>query len=164
MKSTTVVFFRRKREGRTDYRKRLALLKSRLPRLVVRKTNKHIILQVAQYVPDGDKVLATITSSALAQHGWKGSTSNSAAAYLTGVLLAQKLKGKQLGGDLIVDIGLHRHKAGSRLYAAVRGAKDGGLPIKCADDVLPGDERLSGEHLSADVKKSFDAVKQKIMK
>ncbi|MBR9702567.1 50S ribosomal protein L18, partial [Candidatus Woesearchaeota archaeon] len=158
MKTNSVVYFRRKREGRTDYRKRLALLKSRLPRLVVRRTNKHTILQVVQYHPDGDKILATVTSGLLLKHGWKGSTANSAAAYLTGLLLAQKIKGTKLNGDLIVDIGLHRHKAGSRLYAAVRGAKDAGLAIKCSDDVLPGDERLNGEHLSADVKKSFETI------
>lgn len=121
-------------------------------------------MQVVQYQPDGDKVLVTVTSAHLAQHGWKGATGNSAAAYLTGVLLAQKIKGQKLGGDVIVDIGLHRHKAASRLYAAVRGAKDAGLAVKCADDVLPGDERLTGDHLSAEVKKSFIEVKQKIMK
>jgi len=158
-KSTAVVFFRRKREGRTNYLRRLSLLKSRKPRLVVRKTNKHTLLQVVEYHPDGDKVLCTVSTRNLLKQGWTASTSNSAAAYLAGRLLAKQLKIK---GEIIVDIGLQIHKKGSRIYAAVRGVKEGGIAVKCSDDVLASDDRLSGEHLSEAVRKQFAAFKEKL--
>lgn len=161
-KTRSVVYFRRKHEGRTDYVRRLSLLKSRLPRLVVRKTNKHMILQVVEYLPDGDKVVCTVTSNTLMKAGWKAATGNSAAAYLTGKLLAKKLKEMKFEKDLIVDIGLQMHKSGSRIYAAVRGVRDGGAHVKCSDDVLPSDERLTGAHLSADVKAQFESMNKKL--
>lgn len=158
-KTKAVVYFRRKREGRTDYLKRLALLKSRLPRLVVRKTNKHIILQVVEYQPDGDKVLCTVSTQHLLKEGWSAPTGNSAAAYLAGLMLAKKCK---MDKEVIVDLGLHTHKAGSCIYAAVRGARDGGMNVRASDEVLAGDERLTGEHLSETVRKQFDSFKQKL--
>jgi large subunit ribosomal protein L18 len=158
-KKNAVVFFRRKREGRTDYLRRLSLLKSRKLRLVVRKTNKHLILQVVEYRPDGDHVLTTVSTQHLVKQGWKAATSNSAAAYLTGKLLAKQLKAQ---GEIIVDIGLQTHNKGSRIYAAVRGVKDGGVAVKCSDDVLSDDSRLSGEHLSEAVRKQFAIFKEKL--
>ena len=56
------VKYRRKREGRTNYKKRLELLKSGSPRLVIRKSNTSITLQLVMYESDGDKVLITYTS------------------------------------------------------------------------------------------------------
>ena len=38
------VKFRRRREGKTNYKKRLAFVKSDLPRLVVRRSNKYLNL------------------------------------------------------------------------------------------------------------------------
>lgn len=161
-KSNAVVFFRRKREGRTDYLKRLSLLKSRKPRLVVRKTNKHIILQLVQYQPDGDHIITTVSTQHLVKQGWKASTGNSAAAYLAGMLLAKQIAAKKITDDIIVDIGLQTHKKGSRIYAAVRGVKDGGANVKCSEEILASDDRLTGEHLSEAVRKQFIAFKEKI--
>ena len=153
-----VMPFRRKRNGRTDYKKRLALLKSGLPRLVVRKSNKNIQLQIIQYLPDGDKVLATVRATELVKEGYKGNTGNIPAAYLTGLLLAKKANIKD---DLIVDIGLQKHQKGSRLYAAVKGAVDGGLKVRVKDDIFPPEARLNGEHLSSD-KSTIETVKNKL--
>jgi large subunit ribosomal protein L18 len=62
--STTrrTVPYRRKREGKTNYKKRLEYLKSKSTRLVIRKTNKHVIMQLVQYHPDGDHVLIGVSS------------------------------------------------------------------------------------------------------
>lgn len=159
MKNTKrVIHFRRKREGRTDYRARLSLLKSRLPRLVVRKSNKNMLLQIVQYQPDGDKVLATATSVGLKDKGWKNATSNIPAAYLTGLLLAKKVNIKD---EIIVDIGLQVHKKGSRIYAAVKGALDGGLKIKCSENIFPSEDRISGKHIGKEA--DFEAAKKKII-
>ena len=38
--------FRRRREGKTDYYQRTRLVVSDVPRMVVRKTNRHIIVQL----------------------------------------------------------------------------------------------------------------------
>ena len=54
--------YKRKREGKTNYKKRLKLLQSRTTRLVIRKSNKHIIAQLTNYYPDGDKVVVGVNS------------------------------------------------------------------------------------------------------
>ena len=51
--------FRRRREGKTDYRKRLKLLLSRKPRLVVRKSLNNIIAQIVEYDEKGDRVVVS---------------------------------------------------------------------------------------------------------
>jgi len=157
-KTKAVVYFRRKREGRTDYRLRLRLLKSRLPRLVVRKSNKHIVCQIVEYAPDGDVIKHTTTSQQLRKHGWKRATANIPAAYLTGILIARA--SKDVKSKVIVDIGLQKHQAGSRLYAAVKGARDGGLDIICSDSIFPSDDRLAGKHCGAAA--DFEALKKKL--
>ena len=87
-----VLQYRRKQQGKTDYKKRLALLKSGLPRLVIRGSNKNMQVQLVEYQEDGDKVLATTRASDLKKQGWNKSTGNLPAAYLTGLLLAKKSK------------------------------------------------------------------------
>ena len=72
MKSTTkfTVRYRRKREGRTNYKKRLELLKGKKERLVIRRTNTQIIMQIVNYSENGDKVLLTVNSGELQKKGW----------------------------------------------------------------------------------------------
>jgi large subunit ribosomal protein L18 len=137
--------FRRKQEGRTDYRKRLTLLKSKQPRLVVRKSNKHMMLQLIEYAADGDKVLFTVKSTDLKKHGWEMNPGNMPSAYLTGLLLGVKAKGKKA----ILDLGLQAPIRGSRLYAALKGAIDGGLDVASSEENLPADDRIKGKHISA---------------
>jgi large subunit ribosomal protein L18 len=103
-----VVLYRRKREGRTNYKKRLVYLKSNKPRLVVRKTNKQVILQLVNYEPDGDKVLMTVPSSSLKKLGWNYSCGNLPAFYLAGYALGKKAKQLKVN-EAIVDFGLHTH-------------------------------------------------------
>lgn len=155
--------YRRKREGRTNYRKRLTLLISGTHRIVIRKTNKNMIVQVVDYDDMGDKVIVTASSNELKKQGWSHATGNLPAAYLTGVLAARKSlkKGVKVA---IVDLGLQNPSKGSRLFAAVKGAIDGGLEIKCSEEAFPKEERLKGTHISETVSKMFDDVKAKIMK
>lgn len=158
-----VIQYRRKRVGKTDYRKRLALLKSHLPRLVVRASNKSIQAQLVQYNPDGDSVIATARATQLRKFGWKHPTANIPAAYLTGVLLADFAKKHITNHDVIIDIGLQKHHKGGRLYAVAKGARDGGLKVRCSDDVFPSDERLTGTHVSESLPAEVAAMKIKIM-
>ena len=168
--------YRRKREGRTDYKKRLKMLVSGTPRLIIRKTNKNIIVQIALYAENGDNVLVTANSLELKKHGWKFATGNTPAAYLTGMLAAQKAKSKSVK-NAIVDLGLQSPLSGSRLYAAVKGAIDNGLSIPCSEKVFPTEDRILGKHIvaygqtskqfntsPADMESVFNSVKQKLSK
>ena len=139
--------YRRRRNGKTDYQKRLTLLKSRKPRLVVRKSERHTIVELVQYSPEGDKVLASAVSKELQKLGWKYSCSNLPAAYLTGMLCATKAK-KAKAGEAVLDLGLSNPLHGSRLYAALKGALDGGLQIPFDENALPPEERITGAHIA----------------
>lgn len=152
MKKISRVMFRRSRGGRTDYRYRLKLLLGKLPRLVVRKSNKHFRLQIAEYTPTGDVILAQASTQALEKAGWKASTGSTPSAYLCGMLLAKKALQKNVK-ECILDIGLNVSVKGSSLYAAVKGAVDGGLKVRCGTDVFPSQERIRGEHIAAYAKK-----------
>ncbi len=155
--------YRRKREGKTNYKKRLTLLVSGTPRMVVRKTNKNMVLQIVDYDEKGDKVLVTASSAELKKHGWDHATGNLPAAYLTGILVARKSLNKKIK-TAIVDLGLQTPAKGSRLFASVKGAIDGGLGVKCSEEAFPPEERIMGKHINGSLSKMFDEVKAKIIK
>ncbi len=139
---------RRRREGKTDYRKRLKLLLSKKPRLVVRITNKRVIAQIVEYSPDGDRIIVGVDSSMLTEFGWKGDLNNTPAAYLTGLLVGKKALEKGIE-EAILDIGLHTPVKGSRVFAALRGAVEAGLNVPHDEEILPDDSRIRGEHIAA---------------
>lgn len=92
------VKFRRRREGKTDYRQRKRLCaqdknKYQSPkyRLVVRFTNTKVICQIAYATVDGDRVMCQAESTELARYGLKVGLKNYAAAYCTGLLVARRL-------------------------------------------------------------------------
>lgn len=92
------VKYRRRREGKTDYRQRKRLCaqdknKYQSPkyRLVVRFTNKFVICQIAYAQIDGDRILAQANSAELPRFGLKVGLKNYAAAYCTGLLVARRL-------------------------------------------------------------------------
>ena len=92
------VKFRRRREGKTDYRQRKRLCcqdknKYQSPkyRLVVRFTNRKVICQIAYSLVDGDRILARPTRRELPRYGLKVGLKNYAAAYCTGLLVARRL-------------------------------------------------------------------------
>jgi len=156
------VHFRRRREGKTDYRARKRLVaqdknKYNTPkyRLIVRVSNKDVICQIAYAKMDGDCVIGASYSHELRNYGITVGLTNYAAAYATGLLLARRIltklnladkyKGvaKIDGNDYNVeeladgphpfraylDVGLHRTTTGSKIFAALKGATDGGLEV-----------------------------------
>ncbi len=153
------VHFRRRREGRTDYQKRLALLKSGRNRLVVRKTNRFLIAQVVRFGEKGDVVLASANSKDLTAIGFAGNA-NTPSAYLTGVLLGKSALQKGVK-DVVLDIGLHAPTHGSVVFACLKGALDAGLSAPHSDDAFPNEERLLGGHVKK--KDAVLAAKQKIL-
>lgn len=135
---------KRRRLGLTNYRKRLKLVKSGLPRLVVRRSNRYILVQVIESVAGGDRTLVSAHSKELRNYGWRCGLKNTPAAYLTGLLAG--LRAKAIGKDkLIADLGLF-HKA-SRLYAAIKGALDAGVEIPVSEEVIPSEDRIKGKHI-----------------
>jgi large subunit ribosomal protein L18 len=156
-----VLTFRRKREGRTNYKKRLSLLKSGKRRLIIRVSNRHVLLQIAEYSAAGDRVLLTVSSKALLKHGWTHTTKSVPASYCAGFLLGRAAKERGIG-DAIVDLGLQKHLNGNRACAAIKGAIDGGLQVPVGEDIFPSPERLRGEHLTTAKKEEVAAFAAKL--
>ena len=158
-----IVPHRRRREGKTDYRKRLALIKSGKPRLVVRKSNKSINCQIVSYESKGDKTLLNANALELNGFGWSGPTGNIPAAYLTGMLCAKKALENKIE-EAILDVGLYSGINGSRIFAVLKGAVDGGLKIPHSEEAFPSDDRISGKHIPKGEKiiKEFEATKSAI--
>ncbi len=138
--------FRRKRTGKTDFKQRLSLLKSRKPRLVVRKSLQGVVTQLVEYTPDGDKVITTVRTSDLKKYGLTVLNGNVPTAYLTGLLLGKKALAKGVS-EAIVDAGLQKLTDQSRIFAVVKGAVDAGLDVHSSDSHFPSEERLTGVHI-----------------
>lgn len=138
--------FRRRREGKTDYRKRLGLVKSGKPRLVVRRSSRTITVQFVDFGEQGDVVRAAATSRELGAKGWTHSTAATPAAYLTGLLAAQRAKKAGIE-EAVLDIGRQEPTPGGRLFAALKGVLDGGVDVPHDEEVLPDENRLQGQHL-----------------
>jgi len=151
----TKIAFKRRRESKTDYGARIALIKSGLPRIVVRKTNKYIIAQIVSTKAVQDFVIAGANSAELQKLGWKGGCKNTGAAYLTGFLLATKVKDRIKAA--VADIGLYRSTKGSKLYAVLKGASDAGLGINYDESMLPDEGRIKGKDA-----KLFESVMEQI--
>ncbi len=156
--------FRRRREERTDYKLRKALLTSGRPRAVVRLSNKYVYVQITDAKPTGDFVRASASSIELGKLGWKGGTGNLPAAYLTGELAGRRALAKGIK-EALLDIGLKSSSKGSKLYAALKGLVDSGLQVPHSDKNLPTEERIAGSHVSAYAKnlsaEAADAYKKR---
>ena len=150
---------RRRMEGRTNYTKRRRLLEGKKPRIVIRKTNRYIIIQYIESRLAQDKVKVTIDSKELLNYSWpknnEGSLKSLGAAYLTGLLFAKKIVGEK---KAILDTGLLISTRGSRIYADVKGINDGGFELNCNPEVYPVENRIKNDKNSA----FFDKVKSKI--
>ncbi len=155
--------YKRKRGGKTNYKKRLALLKSGKHRLVVRRTNTRIIVQVISFVPEGDKTIISLSNKELSNYGYKNASNNLPSAYLVGYLTG-KLALKSKIKEAVFDTGLNISSKGNKLYAVLAGAVAAGLKIPHDSKVFPTENRLKGEHIKGfkagmveEVKKSIDA-------
>merc|ERR1712072_139905 len=159
------VKYKRRREGKTDYRARLRLVsqdknKYDTPkyRLVVRFSNKDITCQVTYATIAGDTVICCAYAHELKRYGLEVGLTHYSAAYCVGLLCARRLLKKYNlddkfegtpevtaefedcfvhGNDedgpnafkALLDVGLKRTTLGSKIFAAMKGAFDGGLEI-----------------------------------
>lgn len=145
--------FRRRREGKTDYKARKALILSRLPRLVTRGSLKHMNVQIIEATTTGDKVIVSANSQELKNYGWQAACGNLPSAYLTGLLCGTRAVAKNVK-KAIVDIGLHQPTKGARVFASLKGVLDAGISVPHGVEKLPDEKQLRGQHI-ADYAKSL---------
>ncbi len=138
----------RRIKNKTNYKKRLILLKGNSPRLAVRKTNKYIILQIIKSENAQDKILYSATTKELLEKGWpeskKGSLKSLAASYLGGLMLGKKAAA--LKERIVLDTGLIPSTKGSRIYAVVKGIADAGMNIAYDKKVIPSKEKIEEQN------------------
>lgn len=155
------VKFRREREGKTDYKTRLALLKSKKPRFVIRISNKNIVCQIVEHKKEGDVILASASSKELRDFGWDKANTNLPSAYLVAYLCAKKAGSKKVT-TAVLDIGFRDVVAASKPFASLKGALDGGLDIPHDESILPPQERIEGIHIDEKLKAKFESSKKNI--
>ncbi|KXG49060.1 HAD-superfamily hydrolase, subfamily IA, variant 3 [Penicillium griseofulvum] len=152
-------------------------------RMVVRFTNRDIVTQIVYSEVTGDKVLAAAYAHELPKYGIEQGLTNWAAAYATGLLLARRVlkklnldeqfkgveeatgehtlteavetdDGERRPFKAFLDVGLVRTSTGNRVFAAMKGASDGGIFIPHSDRRFPGYD-IESEELDAEMLKNY---------
>lgn len=139
-----VVKLKRRRENKTNYKKRLSLLKSKTTRLVIRKSLNSILVQFIKYEPSGDKTLVSAHSNELKKFKWDAHLGNIPSAYLTGLLAGKKAMEKNIK-NAILDLGINKIIKKSTIYSALKGVLDAGIKIPHKQDILPAKEQIEGQ-------------------
>ena len=149
-------------------------------RFVVRFTNKDIVAQIVYAKIGGDFTLASAYAHELPRFGLKNGLTNYAAAYCVGLLLARRLLTKlnladkyegttEVNGEdyyvealddgpapfyALLDVGLRRTTTGAKVFAALKGATDGGIEIPHGESRFVGYDSESKE-LDADTFRKY---------
>jgi large subunit ribosomal protein L5e len=156
------VKYKRRRQGKTDYRARLRLVKqdknkynTHKYRLVARISNRDVTCQIVYASITGDVVVSAAYAHELKGYGMSVGLTNYSACYATGLLLARRVLTKFGLADTykgceepdgedynveevedaprpfycLLDAGLKRTSTGSKVFACLKGALDGGLDI-----------------------------------
>ncbi|MDR2623081.1 MAG: 50S ribosomal protein L18 [Methanobrevibacter sp.] len=163
--------FKRRREGKTDYGKRIKLIDLNKYRLVVRISNSNVIVQIISVGENGDETITSAHSKELQRLGWLGGSKNISATYLTGYICGKKALKSDVD-EAILDIGLKRAIKNSKVFAALKGAVDAGLNVPHGEFILPNEDRISGKHISdyaeslsdEDLKKKFSKYLERGLK
>jgi large subunit ribosomal protein L18 len=142
---TYKVAFRRRRKNLTDYKKRLGLIKSDAPRMVVRVSNRGVLIQITRFSEKGDMIEASARTEELSKFGWVPQ-SNTPSAYLTGMLAAKRAIKKGIE-NANLDMGMKTANLGSVSFAAALGANDAGLKVALEEQIIQKD-RINGKHIS----------------
>ena len=156
---------RRRREQKTDYQKRIKLIKSGSPRIVFRKTNRYVLAQYITSKEAMDKIEFGLTSKALIKYGWPeervGSLKSIPASYFLGFFTGKRIIKEKLETP-VIDFGMIRALHKNRTFAFLKGLKDSGIKIKCKNEAFPDENRIKGQHLKKDFSKMFEEIKSKI--
>lgn len=156
---------RRRRESKTDYSKRIKLLKSGTPRLVFRRSNRYLTAQYVESSEARDLIITGISSKNLMKYGWPkeflGSLKSTPAAYLLGLSIGKKIIKEDLKTP-IIDFGMMRSLNKNNGFAFIKGVLDAGVKIKCKEEAFPSEDRIKGKNLKKDFSKTFEEIKSKI--
>jgi large subunit ribosomal protein L18 len=154
---------KRRKQNKTDYSKRLNLLKSGKPRVIFRRTNNYIITQYIKSKEAKDKIILGFTSKDLIKYGWpknaQGSLKSISASYLTGFLIGKKILKEKLETP-IADLGMIKTLYKTRVYGFLKGLINSGLKINCDEKCFPEEMKIKGENLKNKIE--FDKIKDKI--
>ena len=156
--------YKRRRNGETDYRRRMRMLRGGSVRAVVRVSNTQTICQLVDYQSGGDEILVSIDGRTLVdKYKWPMDASRKSvpASYLTGFAMG---KAALAAGhdEAVLDIGLAASSSGSRAFSALKGMVDAGLEIPHGEGVLPDDSRISGAHIDESIAKAVESTKKAI--
>ena len=137
----------------------------------MRITSTKVIAQIAYATIKGDKILTAAESTELKRFGLTAGLTNYASAYATGLLVARRLL-KTIGLDklypgakkidgadysvvdetkekrpflAVLDVGLARTTIGNKVFAALKGAVDGGLYVPHNNRRFPGFKKVGDE-------------------
>ncbi len=155
---------RRKSERKTDYGKRIKLLKSRRPRIVFRRSNRYLTAQYVVSDEARDKIIFGINSKELVKYGWPEKSKNLKsipASYLLGFMAGKKILTAKLEMP-VADFGMLRALHKTRIYAFLKGLIESGIKIECKKELFPSEERIKGDHLKNKI--PFTEIKSKIDK
>mmetsp|Transcript_6559 Transcript_6559/g.14975 ORF Transcript_6559/g.14975 Transcript_6559/m.14975 type:complete len:233 (-) Transcript_6559:358-1056(-) len=139
---------RRRRIRKTDYNKRIKLIKqdkkkfeNNKTRLVVRFSKKNLSLQMVKTSIDGDFILVSSYLKDLSKLDYKNINNSHPFSYLLGYYLGKKFikklktyckknTNKNLDRvSAILDIGMRKSTVGNKLFAAMKGSVDSGIYI-----------------------------------
>lgn len=161
---------RRRQEGKTDYSRRITMLKGDSPRLVFRKTNKFLIAQYVTSREAQDKIEFGVSSKKLINYGWpkeaEGSLKSIPASYCLGLLIGKIIEENKLKAP-ILDLGMYRVLPKTKIHSFIKGLVDGGVKLKHEGKLFPEDDKIKGKYLKnkiqfAEIKIKIDASKIKL--
>ncbi|MGH9977487.1 MAG: 50S ribosomal protein L18 [Nitrososphaeraceae archaeon] len=140
-----IATLKRIRNGRTNYRKRAALLLSRRRFVTITVSDENVQAQIAYPMAKGDVTITSSHSRELARFGWNGSLNSLPACYLTGLLLGKKSLRKDVD-EAVLYTG--KNSFTSRVAACLKGVIDSGMKVPASDSSFPPEERLVGNHIA----------------
>jgi large subunit ribosomal protein L18 len=136
---------KRIRQRKTNYRKRSGILIGRRLFIITKISGQNISAQALKPTLTGDIVIASAHSRELIRHGWKGSMNSMPACYLTGLLLGKKSIQKGATNAVLYT---GNNPFTTKVAACLKGIVDSGINIPVSKESLPGDDRVSGEHIA----------------
>ena len=136
---------KRIRTHKTNYRKREALLISKLDFVTIKISNQNVIAQVLKPEIQGDIVRVSTHSRELRRYGWKGSLNSLPACFLVGLVLGRKALEK--GVDKAV-LYIGNKPFTSRIAACMKGIIQAGINIPISSESYPTEHRLNGQHIA----------------
>jgi large subunit ribosomal protein L18 len=136
---------KRIRTHKTNYRKREALLISKLDFVTIKISNQNVIAQVLKPEIQGDIVRVSTHSRELRRYGWKGSLNSLPACFLVGLVLGRKALEK--GVDKAV-LYIGNKPFTSRIAACMKGIVQAGINIPISSESYPTEHRLNGQHIA----------------